>query len=113
MVWTLTNLKRGVVQQSFNMDKQLIINELHRKKDECENNHLLSPVDVVDDILDLFNKFPDEETVTKKVDKWLPKREYIDTLFKIYNTRQLDRNDKLVILEIYNNFLDLIGEPRV
>jgi transcription elongation factor Elf1 len=94
------------------MDKQLIINELHRKKDECENNHLLSPVDVVDDIIDFVNKCPDEETDDKKVNKWLPKREYLDTLFKIYSTRRLDLYDKQVVLDIYNNFLDLLGEPR-
>ena len=94
------------------MDKQLIINELHRKKDECENNHLLSPVDVVDDIIDFVNKCPNEETDEKKVSKWLPKREYIDTLFKIYSTRRLDLYDKQVVLDIYNNFLDLLGEPR-
>ena len=92
---------------------EVLTREIKKKRDECKNNPSISAVDAVDDILDLVNKFPDEETVTNKVDKWLPKREYIDTLFKIYNTRQLDRNDKLVILEIYNNFLDLIGEPRV
>lgn len=92
---------------------EVLVREIKKKRDECKNNPSISAVDAVDDILDLVNKFPDEETVAKKVDKWLPKREYIDTLFKIYNTRQLDRNDKLVILEIYNNFLDLIGEPRV
>jgi len=95
------------------MDKQIIINEVKRKKKECENNPNLSPVDVVDDILDFMNKCPDEDTVAKKVDKWLPKKEHIDTLFKIYNTRKLDRDDKLVILDIYNTFLELIGTPRV
>ena len=54
-----------------------------------------------------------KETEVKKVDKWLPKKEHIDTLFKIYNTRRLDRDDKLVILDIYNTFLELIGTPRV
>jgi hypothetical protein len=70
-------------------------------------------VDVVNDILDFVNKCPDEETEVKKVDKWLPKKEHIDTLFKIYNTRQLTRDDKLVILDIYNTFLELVGTPRV
>ena len=95
------------------MKKQVIVNEIHRKKEECENNPNLSPVDVVNDILDFVNKCPDEETEVKKVDKWLPKKEHIDTLFKIYNTRQLTRDDKLVVLDIYNNFLELLGEPRV
>ncbi len=95
------------------MNKQIIINEVNRKKEECENNPNLSPIDVVNDILDIMNKCPDENTVTEKVDKWLPKKEYIDTLFKIYNTRQLTRDDKLVILEIYNTFRELIGDPRV
>lgn len=95
------------------MKKQVIVNEIHRKKEECENNPNLSPVDVVNDILDFVNKCPDEETQVKKVDKWLPKKEHIDTLFKIYNTRRLDRDDKLVILDIYNTFLELIGTPRV
>lgn len=93
--------------------KNQIINELKRKKDECINNPSISPIAVVDDIIDIVNKFPDEETIQKKVDKWLPKKEHIDTLFKIYNTRQLDRDDKLVVLDIYNTFLELIGEPRV
>lgn len=93
--------------------KNQIVNELKRKKEECKNNPSLSPIDVVEDIIDFVNKCPDEETIPQKVDKWLPKREHIDTLFKIYNTRQLTRDDKLVILDIYNNFLDLLGEPRV
>ena len=95
------------------MKKQVIVNEIRRKKEECENNPNLSPVDVVNDILDFVNKCPDEETEVKKVDKWLPKKEHIDTLFKIYNTRQLTRDDKLVILDIYNTFLELVGTPRV
>ena len=94
------------------MNKKVIVNEIHRKKKECENNPNLSPVDVVNDILDFVNKCPDEESEVKKVDKWLPKKEHIDTLFKIYNTRQLTRDDKLVILDIYNTFLELIGTPR-
>ena len=93
--------------------KNQIINELKRKKEEFKNNPSLSPVDVVDDIIDFVNKCPDEETIPQKVDKWLPKKEHIDTLFKIYNTRQLTRDDKLVVLDIYNNFLELLGEPRV
>ena len=95
------------------MKKQVIVNEIHRKKEECENNPNLSSVDVVNDILDFVNKCPDEDTEMKKVDKWLPKKEHIDTLFKIYNTRQLTRDDKLVILDIYNTFLELVGAPRV
>lgn len=93
--------------------KNQIINELKRKKEEFKNNPSLSPVDVVDDIIDFVNKCPDEETIPQKVDKWLPKKEHIDTLFKIYNTRQLTRDDKLVVLDIYNTFLELLGEPRV
>ena len=81
--------------------------------EECKNNPDISPVDVVNDILDFINKCPDEETIPQKVDKWLPKKEHIDTLFKIYNTRKLDRDDKLVVLDIYNTFLELIGTPRV
>ena len=93
--------------------KNQIINELKRKKEEFKNNPSSSPVDVVDDIIDFVNKCPDEETIPQKVDKWLPKKEHIDTLFKIYNTRQLTRDDKLVVLDIYNTFLELLGEPRV
>ena len=93
--------------------KNQIINELKRKKEEFKNNPSISPVDVVDDIIDFVNKCPDEETIPQKVDKWLPKKEHIDTLFKIYNTRQLTRDDKLVVLDIYNTFLELLGEPRV
>ena len=78
------------------MKKQIIKNELIRKIEECKNNPDISPVDVVNDILDFINKCPDEETIPQKVDKWLPKKEHIDTLFKIYNT-----------------FLELIGTPRV
>lgn len=95
------------------MKKQIIKNELIRKIEECKNNPDISPVDVVNDILDFINKCPDEETIPQKVDKWLPKKEHIDTLFKIYNTRKLDRDDKLVVLDIYNTFLELIGTPRV
>ena len=95
------------------MNKQTIINHLHQKIKECETNPDISAVDVIEDILDFINKCPDEETIPQKVDKWLPKKEHIDTLFKIYNTRQLTRDDKLVVLDIYNTFLDLIGEPRV
>ena len=95
------------------MKKQIIKNELIRKMEECKNNPDISPVDVVNDIIDFINKCPDEETIPQKVDKWLPKKEHIDTLFKIYNTRKLDRDDKLVVLDIYNTFLELIGTPRV
>lgn len=93
--------------------KKQIINELKRKKEEFKNNPSLSPIDVVDDIIDFVNKCPDEETIPQKVDKWLPKKEHINTLFKIYNTRQLTRDDKLVVLDIYNTFLELLGESRV
>ena len=95
------------------MNKQTIIDHLHQKIRECETNPDISAMDVVEDILDFINKCPDEETEMKKVDKWLPKKEHIDTLFKIYNTRKLDRDDKLVVLDIYNTFLALIGTPRV
>lgn len=93
--------------------KNLLIKELKRKAKECMDNPDIQPIDVVNDIIDFVDKLPDEETIEKKVDKWFPKKEHIDTLFKIYNTRQLTRDDKLVILEIYNTFLDLIGEPRI
>lgn len=93
--------------------KDLIIRELKKKMEECKANPDISPIDVVNDITDFVNKCPDEETIAKKVDKWLPKKEHIDTLFKIYNTRQLTRDDKLVVLDIYNTFLELLGEPRV
>lgn len=93
--------------------KNQIIKELNKKKEECKNNPSISPIDIVDDILDIINKFPDEETIQKKVDKWLPKKEHIDTLFKIYNTRQLTREDKLVVLDIYNTFIELLGESKV
>lgn len=93
--------------------KNLLIKELKKKAKECMDNPDIQPIDVVNDIIDLVDKLPDEETIEKKVDKWFPKKEHIDTLFKIYNTRQLTRDDKLVVLEIYNTFLDLIGEPRI
>ncbi len=93
--------------------KNQTIKEINKKKEECKNNPSISPIDIVDDILDIINKFPDEETIQKKIDKWLPKKEHIDTLFKIYNTRQLTREDKLVVLDIYNTFIELLGEPRV
>jgi len=95
------------------MNKEIIIKELHKKIRECETNPDISAVDIIEYILDFINKCPDEETIPQKVDKWLPKKEHIDTLFKIYNTRKLDRDDKLVVLDIYNTFLELIGTPRV
>lgn len=88
------------------MNKQVIINELHRKMEELKLNPDVSPVDVVNDILDFVNKCPDDG-------RWIPRKEHTDTLFKIYNTRKLDRDDKLVVLDIYNTFLELLGTPRI
>ena len=90
------------------MDKKILMNELHRKKKEVENNPNISPVTLVNEIIGFADKCPDDRPQSEKTVGWLPKREYLDVLDTIFKTRRLSLYDKNVVLQMYNEFRELL-----
>lgn len=90
------------------MDKKVLMNELIRKKQELENNPNVSPIDLINEIMGIVNKCPDDRPQSKKIVGWRPKKEYLDVLDTIFKTRRLSLYDKNVVLQIYNEFHEIL-----